>query len=263
MQQSSESGPTGEELAQSSNKLAPHNSVFKLKSYWEERFQEEEVYDWLVTYTQVKQLVLPQLRPSDRILVVGCGNSSFSADLYDDGYVNITNIDFSSVVINKMQAENSEKRPTMAWLCMDMLDLSFEDNTFDAVIDKAGMDALMVDEGDVWDPEQKVVGSVDRMLLGIAKVLRPGGKFLQISFAQPHFRTKYLSGYWWTKAHGDSSIAKSDSDCTRVDSSQSMTAYQTYKGYCSRYNWNLSCTPIETDVGSLNSYLYIVDTVSN
>ena len=30
------------------------------------------------------------------------------------------------------------------------------------------------------------------MMQSIAKVLRPGGTFIQISFQQPHFRKKYL-----------------------------------------------------------------------
>ena len=30
-----------------------------------------------------------------RVLVVGCGNSELSAQMYDDGFVDITNIDFS------------------------------------------------------------------------------------------------------------------------------------------------------------------------
>ena len=32
-----------------------------------------------------------------RLLVVGCGNSELSAQLYDDGFTNIVNIDFSKV----------------------------------------------------------------------------------------------------------------------------------------------------------------------
>jgi hypothetical protein len=38
------------------------------------------------------------------VLVLGCGNSPFSAALYDAGFTNITSIDFSSVVIEKMTA---------------------------------------------------------------------------------------------------------------------------------------------------------------
>lgn len=73
------------------------NAVYKTKEYWDERFQHEDEYDWLVTFADVAPN-LKQLLPDDfgcRILVVGCGNSSFSFDLSTMGYVNITSIDFS------------------------------------------------------------------------------------------------------------------------------------------------------------------------
>jgi hypothetical protein len=42
------------------------------------------------------------------------------------------NIDFSESVIEKMKP----KHPEMEWLVMDMLDLKFDDRSFDVVIDK-------------------------------------------------------------------------------------------------------------------------------
>ncbi len=38
------------------------------------------------------------------ILVVGCGDAPFSADLYLDGFTNSLNIDYSDVVIKKQKA---------------------------------------------------------------------------------------------------------------------------------------------------------------
>ena len=35
--------------------------------------------------------------------MLGCGNSMLSEDMYNDGYRNIVNIDFSSIVINNMK----------------------------------------------------------------------------------------------------------------------------------------------------------------
>jgi hypothetical protein len=37
-----------------------------------------------------------------RLLVVGCGNSELSAQLYDDGFTNIVNIDFSKVRVLRL-----------------------------------------------------------------------------------------------------------------------------------------------------------------
>ncbi len=57
--------------------------MYKRKDYWEERFAREEAYDWLVTYSEVSELLAAAIpnRETARILMVGCGNSSFSSDM--------------------------------------------------------------------------------------------------------------------------------------------------------------------------------------
>lgn len=40
------------------------------------------------------------------MLVVGCGNSSLSGDMFDDGFSNITSMDFSELVIDEMRQKN-------------------------------------------------------------------------------------------------------------------------------------------------------------
>lgn len=217
----------------------PHvNADYKLKSYWNERFQEEENFEWLLNYQQLKLHLAPILPKGYKTaLIVGCGNSTFSADLYDDDvFKEITNIDFSEIVIAKMSEQHALARPNMKWITMDMLDLKFESESFDVVIDKATMDALMVDERDVWNPSDSVIESVDTMCRGISRVLKPGGIFLQISFAQPHFRTKYLMNVW-----------KSKTDCAPT----AVTV-----GHCNEYEWTLSCQPIALETGCLDYFMY-------
>ena len=115
------------------------NKAFTHQAYWEERFKVEEEYDWLCEYSQLEPRLLELLggnRNAD-ILVIGCGNSTFSTQLFDAGFHNITNIDFAASVIERMAAENAETRPAMRWLVMDMLDMAtFEDGQFDMVIGK-------------------------------------------------------------------------------------------------------------------------------
>ena len=213
------------------------NSVFKKKDYWETRFQSEDSYEWLVSYENVRSYLEMSVKKSDKILVVGCGNSPFSNDLYDGGFENIVNIDFSAVVIEKMAIENGDTRPKMQWICMDMLQLDFPDASFDVVIDKAAMDAIMVDEKDVWDPDQSIINDADRMCYGITRVLTYGGIFFQISFAQPHFRTKYLMGY-------------------HAESSREIDPYKSYSGNAERYSWNLDYSSLAIENGCLDFFLY-------
>ena len=78
------------------------------------------------------------------ILILGCGNADFSADLYDEGYQNITNVDISSVVISQMMEKHKEERPKMHWLVMDITDMEeFETDSFDLAVDKSTIDALL------------------------------------------------------------------------------------------------------------------------
>ncbi|CAN0060786.1 unnamed protein product [Discosporangium mesarthrocarpum] len=175
--------------------LPDSNAGYKLREYWDKRFEAEEQYDWLLSYADVAHHIRKAVPQGGRILVVGCGNSALSADMYDDGYKNMVSTDFSEVVIETMRTRHEAYRPGLRWQRMDMLALDVEDGSIDAVIDKAAMDALMVDEGDVWDPDPTVVEQADRMCREISRVLDVGGVYLQISFAQPHFRRNYLSGH--------------------------------------------------------------------
>ena len=71
--------------------------------YWDERYTLQgpmESFDWLESYYTLKDILQNyMISKKIKILVVGCGNAEFSADLYDNGYKNITNVDFSKVVI--------------------------------------------------------------------------------------------------------------------------------------------------------------------
>lgn len=181
----------------SKKSLPKSNKEYGSKEYWEQRFQGEEEYDWLLSFQQLSSQLLPFLRPESRILVIGCGNSPFSADLYDAGFTNIVNIDYSANVIERMVEKHAEQRPKMQWRVMDMTDMSdLEATSFDVVIDKATMDALMTLEGDVWYPNECVIASARAMCRHVSRILVPsGGAFLQISLTQPHFRKKYLLGW--------------------------------------------------------------------
>ncbi|KFG36299.1 putative transmembrane protein, partial [Toxoplasma gondii p89] len=59
---------------------------------------------------------------------------------------------------------------------------------FSSQIDKAAMDALMTEEGSVWEPRISVRQAADGYLAGVGRCLKPGGLFIQITFQQPHFR---------------------------------------------------------------------------
>lgn len=55
-------------------------------------------------YSGLKDWILQYVRKDDNILMVGCGNSRLSEDMFDEGFTTITNIDVSRVVIDLMIA---------------------------------------------------------------------------------------------------------------------------------------------------------------
>ena len=52
--------------------------------------------------------------------------------MYNDGYKFITNMDYSSIVIDSMR-DRCQLLNQMLWLTMDINNLKFENNTFDLI----------------------------------------------------------------------------------------------------------------------------------
>lgn len=72
-----------------------------------------------------------------------------SGDMYNAGYQSITNIDYSSVCIGTMRGRYSDC-PSMTWHQMDIRRLSFPDVSFDVILEKATLDAILVEEKSQW-----------------------------------------------------------------------------------------------------------------
>lgn len=136
------------------------------------------------------------------------------------------------------------------------------------------MDALMCDEGSVWDPHQKTRSDADAMCRAVSRVLRSpsppepknndgessssasaseqpsggafssesgggGGIFLQISFAQPHFRRRYLTAF------------AEDEPASTAPPSQESSGMP-----CEAYRWQVSHVTFG-DEGCLENFLYV------
>ena len=72
-------------------------------------------------FPQLCSILTKYIKIGDKILVIGCGNSELSANMYDFGYHNITNVDISDVVIQQMVEKNAVRRPDMKFVKMDIL----------------------------------------------------------------------------------------------------------------------------------------------
>ena len=157
------------------------------KSYWEERYKSSEntTFDWLENYSALKDIIYSLNIPKEtgQILNLGCGNSEFSENMYDDGYKNIKNIDISHNVINAMKIRNKD-RTGMTYEEMDVRDLKYEDNTFDLAVDKSTIDALLCGDD--------AFINVAKMIKEVQRVLKVGGYYMIISYGVPNYRVLHL-----------------------------------------------------------------------
>jgi EEF1A lysine methyltransferase 4 len=177
--------------------------LYTTQQYWDYRYRSREAggegdssYEWLASWEVVRGVIDALLPDKDaRVLLVGCGTSRLGVDMHEAGYRNVVQSDYSDECLRSM----SSQFPHVPYIRADMLKLEAdlhealgEEELFDAVIDKAAMDALLAAKGDTWDPPEDLLDIARTICAQTVRVLRPGGLYLQISFAQPHFRRKYL-----------------------------------------------------------------------
>ena len=102
---------------------------------------------------------------------------------HPSGYNSVTNIDVSRVVIDQM-IDRYKDKPTLQWQQMNVTALDFPDETFDVVVAKATMDAVLCGEGST--------ANVAKFCSEVSRVLKPTGCFFIVSYGVPDNRLNYL-----------------------------------------------------------------------
>ena len=66
--------------------------------------------------------------------------------MYEEGYLNITNVDFSQICIKSMEEKNKVKFPQMTYKQVDILDMKdqIKNGEFNVVLDKGTLDSILV-----------------------------------------------------------------------------------------------------------------------
>ena len=164
------------------------------KDYWDKRYKSDpEPFEWYQKYATLKPLLWKILSgyKNPKILILGCGNSRLSEELYNEGYKHITNIDFSEVCINQMQERYSDYEG-MQYLCMDICKMDFENERFDVVLDKGTFDSVLCGEG--------ATEAIHKALKEVSRVLKSNGVFICVSYGVPEYRLPYFenSEIRWT-----------------------------------------------------------------
>lgn len=104
-----------------------------------------------------------------RVLAIGCGNAVFSADMFNDGYIGLVNVDISPVVIEQQR----ERYPDMCWEVMDCLKSPAIVETYEAVVDKSLIDTIMC--------ASNSSAMVTKLVQNMYKILKPGGVYITLS----------------------------------------------------------------------------------
>uniref|UniRef100_A0A9J8CPM6 eEF1A lysine and N-terminal methyltransferase n=2 Tax=Cyprinus carpio TaxID=7962 RepID=A0A9J8CPM6_CYPCA len=140
---------------------------FSSADYWERFFRKrgEKAFEWYGDYNSLCGALHKYIKPRDKVLVVGCGNSELSEQLYDVGYRQLTNIDISETVVSHMNQRNAEHRPDLTFQQLDATQTGFESGSFQAALDKGTLDAMASEE------DGALAG---RMLAEVGRVLAVG-----------------------------------------------------------------------------------------
>eukprot|EP01062_Namystynia_karyoxenos_P071243 TRINITY_DN66680_c0_g1_i1.p1 TRINITY_DN66680_c0_g1~~TRINITY_DN66680_c0_g1_i1.p1 ORF type:complete len:339 (+),score=93.31 TRINITY_DN66680_c0_g1_i1:99-1019(+) len=193
---------------------------FHLKEYWEMRYagRPEASEDWLCVWGDVKEMLLPTedfegwVRPSDRVLTLGCGNSTMPGEMFLDGIRSQVATDYSKVVVDQMQeaypeaflrfacsrdadygVPPHEEGQTITWLEADATRLSdtFEPGQFDVVVAKTLLDTLLC------SPQRDVL--VDAYWTSVWDVLSEHGRFVSLDLHPQDAVVGWLDH--WSRKH--------------------------------------------------------------
>ena len=154
--------------------------------YWDKRYETEGNFDWYFNWKTIEEKIGNHLKPGSNALVIGCGDSPMSHDMPEQLFNEVISIDISKNVINEMKERyKDEKR--LKWAVMDCSKLEYEDNSFDYVFDKGTFDAISCG----------ITGEniIAESMKEIYRVLKPGGKFIQITYSSPSQRFPAMRKY--------------------------------------------------------------------
>ena len=152
------------------------------QGYWEKRYTEDpEVFEWYQDPEAVIPICKEYLDAEGRVLVIGTGNSDLAPQLTQNGYENVTAIDFVKQCLLKSRRRNRELEG-ITWKLMDIRKMTFPDGDFQAVVDKGTLDCLFyVGESDVLTA-----------MTEISRVLKKRGVYICVSCCPPDSRRKYF-----------------------------------------------------------------------
>ena len=174
------------------------------QSYWDKRFLTEDSFEWFGDCSRLYPVLDLYLKSSPSIILLhlGCGSSSLAEEMYNRHYCHlILNVDYSFGILDKRRSIKQNKY-LIDWLALDIRAMPLCSNYFDTIIEKGTLDVFFVGhEHHLWNPSEELKDKIDLILTQISQCLQSNhGRFISISFQQPHFRRTFLAKekYQWS-----------------------------------------------------------------
>ncbi|KAG2426234.1 hypothetical protein HXX76_013213 [Chlamydomonas incerta] len=154
--------------------------------YWDERYtREPTAFDWYQGYSGLSAILRHVFPLDSSLLHVGVGSSRLQEEMARAGWRHIVNVDYSKVVIKHM-AELHKGLPQLEYRVADVRSMpEFADKSFDGVLDKGTLDAILCGEGSAVHAAA--------MVMEAFRVLKPGGVLMLVTYGDPLSRLPYLN----------------------------------------------------------------------
>ena len=153
-------------------------------NFWDERYiREIEPFEWYYPYEVFRAILHCKVSFSSKVMIAGCGSSNMIEDMAADGYEELVGCDFSRVAVAQMEIRCNDI-PQASFHLRSLTDSDYENECFDAIIDKAAFDSIMCSD----NGSTKVRQYVHEM----ERILTETGTFIVISHNNPSKILPYL-----------------------------------------------------------------------
>jgi SAM-dependent methyltransferase len=158
-------------------------SKFGRQTYWNECYEKEREFSWYAEWKDIQpfftELVpLNHEQPPPRVLLPGIGNDRSMVDMYDHGYTQMSAFDYAAEGVECAKEFFADRDCDL--LLADCRNLSYENDSFDAILEKGTLDAVYL--SGAHDKElaaEYLAMAVSEM----ARVVRKGGVVMSITAA--------------------------------------------------------------------------------
>merc|ERR1712216_254120 len=156
------------------------------KSYWDAQYKADSSdFDWYQQYGHL-EVLLAGFDNNATVLITGSGTSKIGVELANRGVATVNHIEQSPHAVNAMKSRYGNTGVTFTE--GDVTSMPFNNESYDIVIDKACLDAILCEEGGTRKSQL--------YLNQVARVLKESGKFVCVSTGKKELRGSYFEQHF-------------------------------------------------------------------